>query len=232
MIGAHYDHLGRSPTFALDRAAGFVTRPGADDNASGTAALLELARRFRGRPTRRSLLFVNFDAEELGLIGSRAFLIDPPVPPTAMAFMLNLDMIGRLHGNRLFVEGTRARAGALRALIDSVVGAVGLRADYVADEGRSDHATFLASGVEAVALSTGYHADYHTRFDIAARINLAGVGRVWSMLRKCSFVERRIVSPEELEVDRGQHACEIRGDRPYVDRLCRSTWLPVGEAEK
>jgi Zn-dependent M28 family amino/carboxypeptidase len=72
-----------------------VIRPGADDDASGTAGLLELARRFRDRPARRSILIVNFDAEELGLVGSRVFLDNPPVPRQAMTFMLNLDMIGR-----------------------------------------------------------------------------------------------------------------------------------------
>jgi aminopeptidase YwaD len=176
VLGAHYDHLGRSPTFALDRDRGFVTRPGADDNASGTAGLLELARRFRDRPARRSILIVNFDAEELGLIGSRVFLDHAPVPPQAMTFMLNLDMIGRLRGNQLFIEGVRERA--LRALIDSAVVAVGIRAEYAANAGRSDHATFLRDRIDAVMLSTGTHIDYHTASDIAARINLAGLERV------------------------------------------------------
>ncbi len=186
VLGAHYDHLGRSPTFALDRERGFAIRPGADDNASGTAALLELARRFRDRPARRSILIVNFDAEELGLIGSRVFLNSAPVPPRAMTFMLNLDMIGRLRDNRLFIEGNRERA--MRALIDSAVAAVGLRADYIANAGRSDHATFLDGSIDAVALSTGYHVDYHTASDIAARINLVGMERVVDV---AEFIVRR-----------------------------------------
>jgi len=176
VLGAHYDHLGRSPTFALDRDRGFVIRPGADDNASGAAALLELARRFRERPPRRSLLFVNFDAEELGLLGSREFLINPPISPQAMTFMLNLDMVGRLNKNRLFIEGVRDRT--TRALIDSAVIAVGIRPEYIADAGRSDHATFLLDGLDAVGLSTGYHSDYHTAADIAAHLNLVGLERV------------------------------------------------------
>ena len=187
VLGAHYDHLGRSPTFALDRDRGFVIRPGADDNASGTAALLELARRFRDRPARRSILIVNFDAEELGLIGSRVFLDNAPVPQRAMTFMLNLDMIGRLRGNQLFIEGVRERA--TRALIDSAVAAVGIRADYVADAGRSDHSTFLADGIDAVLLSTGYQSDYHKASDIAAHINLVGIERVVDV---AEFIIRRM----------------------------------------
>jgi hypothetical protein len=176
VLGAHHDALGRSPTFALDRDGGFTMRPGADDNASGTAGLLELARRFRDRPARRSILIVNFDAEEIGLLGSRVFLDNAPVPQRAITFVVNLDMIGRLRGNHIFIEGIRERS--TRALIDSAVATVGMRADYVANAGRSDHATFLAAGIEAVALSTGYHGDYHTALDTPVRINLVGLERV------------------------------------------------------
>lgn len=186
VVGAHYDALGRSPTFALDRESGFVVRPGADDNASGTAGLLELARRFHDRPARRSILIVDFDAEELGLIGSRVFLDNAPVPRQAVTFMLNLDMIGRLRGDRLYVEGVRERA--TRAVIDSAVATVGIRADYIANEGRSDHATFLAIRIDAIGLSTGYHIDYHKASDIAARINLVGMERVVDV---AEFIIRR-----------------------------------------
>src|SRR5262249_44171764 len=145
VIGAHFDHLGRSPSFAMDRYAGFVLRPGADDNASGTAAVLELARRFAERATKRSILLLNFDAEELGLMGSRALLIAPPVPKPAMIFMLNLDMVGRLRDDRLFIETQRIdRAG--RAVFDSAAKAVGLHTQFIPDDRRSDHASFAEEG--------------------------------------------------------------------------------------
>jgi Zn-dependent M28 family amino/carboxypeptidase len=175
VLGAHYDALGKSPTFALDRDKGFVIRPGADDNASGTAAVLELARRFHVRPARRSILIINFDAEELGLLGARVFLNDAPVPRQAMAFMLNLEMIGRLRENRLVIEGVQE---GTRALIDSTIVAVGMRADYVANVGRSDDAIFLAESINAVTLTTGYHSDYHKASDVAGRIDLVGIERV------------------------------------------------------
>src|SRR5262245_10468030 len=79
LIGAHYDHIGRSSAQALDPQRGNILHPGADDNASGTAGVLELARRFTAHPARRSILVINFDAEELGLIGSRAFVTHSPV---------------------------------------------------------------------------------------------------------------------------------------------------------
>ena len=80
VVGAHYDHLGTSARFALDPDLLSSVRPGADDNASGTAAVLELARRLAASPPKRSVLLVHFDAEEWGLVGSRAFVQRPPVP--------------------------------------------------------------------------------------------------------------------------------------------------------
>jgi hypothetical protein len=177
VIGAHFDHLGHSPTYSMDWDAGFALRPGADDNASGTAAVLELAKRFGERRTKRSILFVNFDAEEEGLLGSRAFLSAPPVPRSAIIFMLNLDMVGRLRGDQLFVEALRITRSE-DAGLDSAAKAVGLRLHFVPDEGRSDHSTFGLEGIAAVQLSTGMHGDYHTASDIAGRINAVGLARV------------------------------------------------------
>jgi len=188
LIGAHFDHLGRSPTWAMDRDAGFVLRPGADDNASGTAAVLELARRFAGRAAKRSILFVNFDAEEEGLIGSRAFLAMPPVPRTAMVFMLNLDMVGRLSGDRLFVASHRMEP-SVRAIFDSAANASSIHPQFMRSDDRSDHATFEDEGIAAAELSTGYHADYHRASDIPSRINIAGLARVVDV---AEMVVRRI----------------------------------------
>jgi hypothetical protein len=110
------------------------------------------------------------------LVGSRVFLESSPVPRHAMTVMVNLDMVGRLRHDRLFVEGARERA--TRALIDGALSAVGIHGDHVESEGRSDHATFLAARIEAISLSTGYHEDYHTASDVASRVNLAGIERV------------------------------------------------------
>lgn len=177
LVGAHFDHLGHSPTWALDRRAGFVLRPGADDNASGTAVVLELARRFAAHPTRRTVLFVNFDAEEEGLMGSRALVMAPPMPKSAMVFMLNLDMVGRLRDNRLIVESDRM-SRADRAAFDSAAKATSLRAQFIRSDGRSDAASFEDERIAAANVSTGMHDDYHTAADIPARINVSGLSRV------------------------------------------------------
>jgi hypothetical protein len=177
VVGAHFDHLGRSPTYSMDRDAGFVLRPGADDNASGTAAVLELAKRFAEHRAKCSILFLNFDAEELGLLGSHAFLSSPPVSKSAMLFMLNLDMVGRLRLDQLFIETVETTSGD-RFVLERAAKAAGLRAHFVADDARSDHENFGRAGIPAVQVTTGTHGDYHTRADIAARINAVGLAHV------------------------------------------------------
>ena len=178
VVGAHYDHLGRSPRFALDPELLVSVRPGADDNASGTAALLELARRLAASPPPRSILVIHFDAEEWELAGSRAFVQRPPVPPAAIVFMLNLDMVGRLRGRDLLIDGSVADLPT-RALADSVARAVGVPAARSnVSEGRSDHAPFASLGVPALSLTSGFHSDYHRVTDVASRIDLVGLTRI------------------------------------------------------
>jgi Zn-dependent M28 family amino/carboxypeptidase len=152
-------------------------RPGADDNASGTAGVLELARRFANRPIRRSIVVVNFDAEEEGLRGSRAFVADLPVSQRAIVLMLNLDMIGHLSGRHLLVEGV-AEHSASRFTVDRAAAAAGLRAEFISDRELSDHVSFAAQHIEVVALSTGDNPDYHKTTDVAAHINVPGLVRV------------------------------------------------------
>jgi hypothetical protein len=177
VVGAHSDHIGTSIAMANDVDRGEAVRPGADDNASGTAAVLELARRLAERPPRRSVLLVNFDAEEIGLVGSSEFLAHPPIDPQRMVLMVNLDMVGRLRDERLYVEVHGPRS--LAAFVDSSARASDLRSSPTREtSGRSDHATFVAWHIPAVALFTGFHDDYHRATDLAARVNVAGIRRV------------------------------------------------------
>jgi len=177
VVGAHYDHIGRTGVGALDPEVGHLLHPGADDNASGTAAVLALAERLRARPPRRSVLFVNFGAEEVGLVGSHVFVNDPPVPLDLVVAMINLDMVGRLRGGRLSVLG--ASTPELRALVDSAGAVAHVRlAVFGASMGNSDHASFAAKRIPAVHLFTGYHGDYHRVTDTADRVDAAGLVRV------------------------------------------------------
>jgi Zn-dependent M28 family amino/carboxypeptidase len=170
VVGAHYDHLGWP-------SRGGRLRLGADDNASGTAAVLELARRLARNPAPATVLLAHFDAEELGLLGSRAFVDTSPVPLDSIALMVNLDMVGRLAGDRLIAEV--ASADHLRPLVDSLasVGGFALRFSRLI-AGRSDHSSFSSENIPSLALFTGFHDDYHRSTDTPERLNYAGLLRI------------------------------------------------------
>jgi aminopeptidase YwaD len=181
VVGAHIDHLGRSTSGALDPDARDAIRNGADDNASGTAGVLELARIFAARPLRRSLLFVNFSGEELGLFGSQYFVEHAPVPIDSMLAMVNFDMIGRLRGDSVVVYGV-ATATEMRGLLDSANARLGMTVRGVGDGfGPSDHSSFFAKGIPVLHFFTNIHDDYHRATDDAHRINAAGTARVVSL---------------------------------------------------
>jgi aminopeptidase YwaD len=183
VIGAHFDHLGRSPISALDPAAGDAIRNGADDNASGTAAVLELARLLAANPPRRSVIFANFSAEELGVLGSSWFVNHLPVPPGSIIAMLNFDMVGRLRNDKLIVYGT-STATELKGIVDSANAATGtasamLRITSGGDGyGPSDQTSFYAKDIPVLHFFTDLHEDYHRATDDADKINAAGAARV------------------------------------------------------
>ena len=180
VVGAHYDHLGLggSGSLAPDERA---PHNGADDNASGTAALLELARYFAANPERRparSLVFVAFTAEEMGLLGSEHFVSDPPVALERITAMVNFDMVGRLRENSLQIFGT-ATAEEFPALLDSLSAASGLSLQKTGDGyGPSDQTSFYARGIPVLHLFTGVHSEYHRPDDDWELINEQGLAQV------------------------------------------------------
>jgi aminopeptidase YwaD len=184
VIGAHFDHLGRSPVSARDPEAGNAIRNGADDNASGTAAVLDLARLLAADPPRRSVIFANFSAEELGLLGSGWFVNHSPVPTGSIVAMLNFDMVGRLRDDKLMVYGT-STATELKGIVDSAnaagagAGSAILRVTGGGDGyGRSDQSSFYAKDIPVLHFFTDLHEDYHRATDDADKINAAGEARV------------------------------------------------------
>ena len=178
VIGAHFDHLGREGEFAQDPEARNAIRNGADDNASGTAALLELARLFSRLPTKRSLVFAHFSGEELGLLGSAHFVGSPPFPLAKAQAMVNFDMVGRMRDNRVIVYGT-ATATEMRGIVDSANAPVGLRVAAQGDgTGPSDHASFYLKDMPVLHFFTDLHDDYHRATDDVDRINADGTARV------------------------------------------------------
>jgi aminopeptidase YwaD len=178
VIGAHFDHLGTSTEGALDPDVKGAVRRGADDNASGTAAVLELARLLAAAPTRRSIIFANFSGEEEGLLGSAFFVEHSPVPIDSIDAMLNFDMVGRLRNNKLIVYGV-ATATELPSLVDSANAPAGLRITAQGDGfGASDQSSFYAKNIPVLHFFTDLHDDYHRATDVPERINAAGEARV------------------------------------------------------
>lgn len=178
VIGAHFDHLGRSTDGALDPDAGAAIRNGADDNASGSAAVLALARRLAAAPTKRSILVAHFSGEEEGLLGSEYFVTHPPVPLTQIDAMINFDMVGRLRDDKLIVYGL-ATAKEMDSVVAAANETVGLKVSLVGDGfGPSDQSSFYAKDIPVLFFFTDVHPDYHRATDDADKINVAGTVKV------------------------------------------------------
>jgi len=181
VIGAHYDHLGlgdQPGSLAFGAGRGEVHN-GADDNASGTAAVLEVAKAFvaSGVAPERRLVFAFFDGEERGLLGSKRYAADPPTADRTV-LMINLDMVGRLDGGRLRVAGANT-GDKLPGWLDAANEAVGL--DLAIGEAlsaNSDHAPFYEREVPVLVPFTGLHTDYHRPSDDVEDVDAKGVADV------------------------------------------------------
>ena len=215
VVGAHFDHLGASTAGALDPDARGVTRRGADDNASGTAAVLELARLFANAPARRSIIFANFSGEEQGLLGSSYFVEHSPVPLDSIGAMLNFDMVGRMRNDALIVYGV-ATAKELPALVDSANAGVGLKITAQGDGfGASDHSSFYAKNIPVLHFFTNVHDDYHRASDIPERINAGGEARIVAVAERLlrTIADR----PERLSYVRAVASAPVGGSREGSD---------------
>lgn len=185
VLGAHYDHLGEGWPDVHEGDSGTI-HPGADDNASGVAVLLEVARTFAKQvQPERSIVFVAFSGEEWGLKGSRHYVSHPSARPASAArAMLNLDTVGRLGGQKLGVLGT-STATEWAHIVMGVGFTTGVEADAIpTDPGGSDQVAFQEIGVPAVQLFTGAHADYHRPTDTAEKVDSAGLVKVAVFVRE------------------------------------------------
>ncbi len=180
VLGAHYDHLGYGGFGSLDPDSSGVVHNGADDNGSGTAALIESARLLvnRSAASHRTLLFVSFTAEEMGLIGSQHYASHPVRPNESTYAMINFDMVGRLRSDSLIVIGVGS-ATELQGLVESSNQRFGLALNWQPDPwGRSDHSSFYAQQIPVVHFFTNVHEDYHRSTDDWDKINSAGIAKV------------------------------------------------------
>jgi len=185
LVGAHYDHLGHGGTSSLERAGEEnKIHPGADDNASGTAWVMELAaslaKEHAAHPEkfRRGVIFACWSGEEIGIIGSAAFCEHPPVPLNKVAAYLNADMIGRLRENKLTLQGVGS-SHAWRKIIEKRNVAAGFNLILQDDPYLpTDVTSFYTKNVPVLNFFTGAHEDYHRPSDTAEKLNYEGLERI------------------------------------------------------
>ncbi|MFN8344881.1 MAG: M20/M25/M40 family metallo-hydrolase [Spirosomataceae bacterium] len=179
VIGAHYDHLGMGKQgSSRDKEPQGKIHNGADDNASGVAGLLELARYYAKNDVKEpyNFLFIAFGAEELGLVGSRYFVNNPTLALEKIHFMSNMDMIGRYNADRGVGIGGYGTSDAWPAVFKGVEGEVKFFTDR-AGSGGADHASFYAKKVPVLFFHTGGHDDYHMPTDDVDKIDIpAAIG--------------------------------------------------------
>ncbi len=184
VVGAHFDHLGFTTEFSLDPSNTTSPRVGADDNASGSAAVLELARLVERAPAKRSVIFANFSGEEEGILGSSYMVEHFPVPLDSVSAMLNFDMVGRLRNDVLIVSGY-GTAAELPSILAAANVAPMLRITGDSDGfGPSDHSAFYAKNVPVLHFFTNQHDDYHKASDTPDKINVAGEARVVALAER------------------------------------------------
>jgi hypothetical protein len=179
-LGAHYDHLGRGENGNSLAEKADAGRPhvGADDNASGTAAVLSLGETLAGQPRRRHVLLEFWSGEELGLLGSAAFVNAPPIPLDGVAAYLNFDMVGRMQDNKLTVQAAGTSPTWPRLLEQANVSA-GFDLVVQADPYQpTDVASFNQAGVPCLNFFTGTHADYHKPTDTADKVAYEDLDRI------------------------------------------------------
>lgn len=196
IVGAHYDHLGRGAFGSLFTRNDTTIHNGADDNASGTAGLLELAHYFSENRIEKSILFIAFSGEEMGLLGSQHFVDEPTIPLEQSMAMINMDMIGRLSNNELLIFGTGS-SGAWEELVQQA-NSDSLSIEMVPDgTGASDHTSFYNKQIPVLHYFTNTHADYHRPSDDPEYINAEGQDTVLEHLRRMIAAMDRL-NTEEL----------------------------------
>lgn len=184
VIGAHFDHLGWGGENSLYRGKTPQIHNGADDNASGVAAILSLAEHLAKNPLKRSVIVVAFNAEEEGLLGSSYFVKNFPLSVEQVILMLNFDMVGRMKENKLNVFGTGSST-----TFDKVVDSIAVLDSLILTKGSegygpSDHSSFYSVKIPVLFLFTGAHSDYHMPTDDAEKIDCDGIVKVVNFARK------------------------------------------------
>jgi len=202
IIGAHYDHLGRGNFDSLAPAQIGQIHPGADDNASGTAGVLELARILatqRGQ-LMRSILFMNFAGEELGLLGSAAWVKEPTRPLAKAVAMINMDMIGRIKDEKVYIGGV-GTGSTFKPLLEEAQKEEPFKIEYSAGGyASSDHTSFVAKKIPVLFFFSGLHSDYHKPSDTWEKINAPSAAHLLDLVENVALQLATAEQPPSFQV--------------------------------
>jgi hypothetical protein len=215
VVGAHYDHVGYGRSGNAIDGPGEIHN-GADDNASGSATLLDLATSLAnsGWKPRRTIMFQWYSGEELGLLGSKHYVEEPVFPLENHAFMLNMDMVGRLTERRLLVGGTGTSEG-LAELARGYCEDLGLdMLDDPPGAAPSDNSSFYEKGIPVLFLFTGLHDDYHRVGDDAYKVNARGAADIGRLARR--LLEQIDARDERPAFKKSPGTANLFMPRPYV----------------
>ncbi|HLJ49694.1 MAG TPA: M28 family peptidase [Bryobacteraceae bacterium] len=239
ILGAHYDHLGLGEQFSLAPSMAGTVHPGADDNASGTAGVLELAHQLSGEPKhKRGVLFLTFAGEELGLLGSSYYVNHPELPLEKAVAMINMDMIGRVRDDRVYVGGS-GTGTTFQPMLKELNGHYHFQTDLSeqAGYGSSDHTSFTTKQVPVLFFFSGLHADYHKPSDTWDKIDSNEAVKLLSMVD--GIIDRladdpgrpqfvRVVDPHAEKADENAHSGKVSGYGPDFGSIPDFAEIPNG----
>lgn len=224
IIGAHYDGQGMGGQISMNHDGTPALHPGADDNASGTAGLLWLARHFSENPANHTIQLLFFSGEEMGLLGSRYYVEAKRDNLDQVLAMINLDMIGRLTDGNLTLFGT-GTSNVWEHLLDQVSGDSLTVSRVETGSGSSDHASFYDAGVPVLHYFTGSHSEYHTPADIPDLIHYSGISMILNhvvelisgldLLDRSEMEFRESTDPRRQSVMRGGVTLGVLPDYSY-----------------
>ena len=210
VVGAHYDHLGRGDAHSLAPSQIGQIHPGADDNASGTAGVLELARVFallRGKLD-RGILFASFAGEELGLLGSAEWVQHSTLPLEKAVAMMNMDMIGRIKDDKVFIGGVGTGSTLKADVEEATENGKAFHVEY-SESGvsSSDHTSFVTKKIPVLFFFSGLHSDYHKPSDTWEKINSGAAVKLLDIVGKIGVeIADAPERPKFVEVVENPHA--------------------------
>lgn len=216
IVGAHYDHLGHGTrgTSLADKTEAGQIHHGADDNASGTAAVLAIADALGKQRMRRNVMFTLWSGEEIGLVGSNAFVTTPPVPLAQVAAYLNFDMVGRMQNNRLAADGVASSPVWSRILERANVAAGFDLATNPDPYQPTDSSNFNQAGLPTLFFTTGSHTDYHRPSDTADKIDYEDLDRIVDFAAAVIQAVANVdMAPEFTKVEPPQTGATLAGVR-------------------